>query len=163
MGNPFFACKFSEFWSVGMSLLNECWQIAKAPPAKRLRSICNLALGIGSGDIMPMGPLALEGLPHWGIPVPALPSSHDAVPEPLVQPLVPTPPKLQKASKRPPPSAEDSACRTRALESWSSIFEKLGAAFEANKNLVSLGPEELTPYFAIKRTGTMAVHASAWN
>ena len=136
------------------------------PSRKRNRSLVDLALGFTT-DIMPLGPmLAVGGMPPWSISIPA-------EPEPVVAPVTSPPavaraiaaPKLRVRSQRPIPAAEDASDRDAALLAWRVIIRSCGTAFGiANDFAKGTIPdvEDLSPYFAQKRTGTLALHACAW-
>ena len=149
------------------NFLSECWRLTRTAPAKRARSMCDLALGIGSSSVMPLGSLEDPGMPQWSLPVPAIPprapvsAAVTPAPVPAVQFVTP---QLKTRSSRLPPAAADALDRSRALGAWADIIAKCGAAFAMNSQLVgdTWSEEDLEPYFATKRSGTLAIHASAW-
>ena len=136
--------------------------MAAERPQKRSMSLCDIALGIGDGNIMPM-PFADVALPHWDIHVPP-------VPEPaLIRPAAAASsadgikaPKLKGKSARLPPAAEEALSRAAMLRAWILIVEELGPAFKINAHETEWSEEVMEPYFSTKRTGTMSCHASAW-
>ena len=112
---------------------------------------------------MPLGPFAIGGMPPWSIPVPA-------EPEPIAAPASPpkvyaqaiAAPKLRGRSQRPIPAAEDAADREAALLAWRVIVRSCGKAFGIANDFATIpDTDDLAPYFANKRTGTLAIHAPA--
>ena len=136
------------------------------PSAPRPMSILDFALQDGQLDIMPLAmlmgapPMTWQGLAP-AAPPPRAPEQAAAKPEGS-KPF--GPPKIQAASRRLSPSAEDVADRNRALKSWCGIFEAMGASFTNSAQVKGpFTPDSLEEFFAIKSTGTIAVRASAWN
>ena len=106
----------------------------------------------------------MGGLPPWRIPIPAEPVPVAAPVQPRkVSPVAISAPKLRDMSLRPIPAAEDAADREAALVAWRVIVRSCGKAFGiANDFAIVPDTEDLAPYFANKRTGILALHASAW-
>ena len=151
------------FSSVKMDFLGQCWRETSRKAPKRARSLCDIALGIGDGHIMPM-PFADEcALPTWDIAVPPEPT-----PAPKEQAAVckvaseAGAPRLKGRSSRLPPSAEDALNRAAVLRSWLSILDTMGDKFAIVADETVWTEEVLEPYLATRRTGTLAVHASSW-
>ena len=149
-----------------MSYLEDCWRNgSRTPPAKRTRSLCEFALGIGDGNIMPMPFDDLGPLLHWDIAVPPeQPRASQEASGSVVNPDAATKaPRLKAKSGRPPPAAEEALNRTAVLGTWARIVTEMGPAFGMNLQAEGEWLEvELAPYFMTRRTGTLSVHASAW-
>ena len=131
------------------NFLSECWRLTRTEPAKRARSMCDIALGCDI-DIMPMGSLAEPGMAPWNTPVPALPAL--AAPPSAVcstSAASASAPQLKSRSSRPPPAVEDALSRSRAIATWADIIRRCGAAFGINKQLEGAAWTEadLEPYF----------------
>ena len=122
------------------------------------------------GDIFP------EVLPFLDASLPMLPP---APPKPVARSAAPKkraasderpastvlpPPKLQKQSAvSRMPAVHDAASRSSALQHWAAILAEIGSCCSMSLHVGSQpSPEDLEPYFAIKRTGTLNLHASAW-
>ena len=146
-----------------MAFLAECRRQQASRQSKPSMSLCDIALGIGDGNIMPMPFGELEALPHWDIPVPP-------EPEPVHTPQcaadgsgaeVPLP-RIKGKSSRLAPSAEEALNRSAVLGTWIHITEVMGPAFRINAHHDSWNEERMEDYFATRRTGTLSAHASAW-
>lgn len=107
-------------------------------------------------------------LPAWDGPVPPLPKPMEvakrsaAASSSAATPL--PPPKLAKKSGRSgAPSVHDIASLNAALEQWAAILKEISGSCSMSMHV---GPEptvgDLEPYFAMKRAGTLSLHASAW-
>ena len=145
------------------AFLRQCWNLNRpANHGRRAISMVDIALSDDPIDIMPLGPY---GDPiEWNAPVPVEPPVPIAVEEaPATAALPAVEARLQKASKRAPPSEEDAAKRSSALGSWCDILEELKSATSIFLELKGdICPEKIELYFASKRTGTLAVRACAW-
>ena len=133
----------------------------KAP--KRARSLCDIALGIGDGHVMPMPFEDETAMPPWDIAVPPEPTPVPKVqvgPDRVVE--VSGAPRLKGRSSRLPPSAEDALNRTAVLRAWISIMEQMGNKFRIFDDEEDWTEEALEPYLSTRRTGTLSIHASAW-
>ena len=145
-----------------MDYLWECRRQTSDRPPKRSMSLCDIALGIGDGNIMPMPFSDSVALPHWDIPVPLEPVPAPPPPaEDLEVPEV-AGPRLKGKSSRPPPAAEDALNRSAVLRTWMHIVAEMGPAFKMNAHEAAWSEELIEPYFSTRRTGTLSVHASAW-
>ena len=146
-----------------MDFLSECWRETSVRAPKRSRSLCDIALGIGDGNVMPMSFGDDAVLPHWDI---AIPPEPEPAPPPKAAPEVSdgevVGPRLKGRSARLPPAAEEALDRTAVLRAWQYILETMGPVFKINEHVASWSEEVLEPYFATRRTGTLSAHASAW-
>ena len=113
-------------------------------------------------NVMPLeacfGPPPLQ----WEGPIPAVPErSEPAAAASAVPPL--TLPKLQSHSCRLAPSAEDVACRARAITAWCGVFDRMGDAFRAVRKIGGVITEPaIADFMEVKATGTLLTRASAW-
>ena len=146
-----------------MSFLEDCWRVTAARPTKRARSLCDIALGIGDGNIMPMPFAEPAALPHWDIVVPPEPQQESPLQvTPAAVAEDPSGPRLKCKSSRPRPSAEEALNHAAVLRMWIQIVTDMGQAFRMNAHEVEWTEELIEPYFDTRRTGTLSVHASAW-
>ena len=146
-----------------MDYLTECRRESTGRSTKRSMSLCDIALGIGDGNIMPMPFSNADALPHWDIVVP--PEPEPAPPAPAVKGAgaadIPGP-RLKGKSSRLPPAAEEAHNRTAVLRTWMYITDEMGPAFKINAHEATWTEELIEPYLATRRTGTLSGHASAW-
>ena len=116
-------------------------------------------------DVLPSLDASLPMLPPVPPPTSASGASPKkrAAPAECAVPKVLPPPKLQKqtAVSR-MPAVHDAACRQSALQHWAAILAEIADCCSMSLHVGSTpSPDELEPYFAVKRTGTLNLHASA--
>ena len=118
-------------------------------------------------DVMRLD-MAESGLPAWSGAIPPLPppaeSAKRAAPKSTAGSTVLPPPKLRKKSGMAgAPSVHDVASKTAALEQWAVILKEIAGSCTMSLR-VGAAPtaQDLEPYFATRRPGTLNLHASAW-
>ena len=146
-------------------VLLECWGIIRpqAFASTRPATFDLIAHALADEiDVMPLDATFRGPAFQWDGPIPALPER--PVPTATVSEPTVAQPRLQARSSRLSPSAEDAACRRRALTSWCAIFDRMGDAFGASRKTGGTNtPEALADFMEIKATSTLLCRASAWS
>ena len=154
------------------ALLGASWNLlgSERRPPTRPMSIFDIAMNERPISEVAFG--RFVALPNCDAPVPIEPPPPAApVPPPLslstrsgtgpLLALAPKP-KLQYTSMRAHPSAEEANSRLAALKTWVDIVSALKGASNAFLQMRGeVTTEALEPYLATKRTGTLAMRASA--
>ena len=110
--------------------------------------------------VLPPPPALSRPIPKQSTPLP----KKRAAPAGTAAAAVVPPPKLQKSTKVTAlPATHDAASRNSALLQWSAILAQIAECCSMSLHVGSEPtPSDLEPYFALKRTGTLNLHASAW-
>ena len=148
------------------ALLSDSWRLVRGSADSRPRPMTVFDLAFGTRSLADSVFGRFVQMPTWDVTVPAAPlplavGAPSSVAAGVIEP--PLPPKLKLASTRAHPAEEDIMSRRNALNSWVSILNAVkGASATFIQLQGSVTIENLQPYLATRRTGTLATRASAW-